>query len=1222
MTPTSQLYCHLLTTAVVLLGLSSCTNTTHSPFPEKELSYAQPVTIPLKFSTEKKLNWDTSGNGVIKPFIKPLDMEALPSGVFDSTGFKPLPQKPVDIHFDFNQLPDTTFNLDNIASTPLHFKTSLLPPPQSIKASWPGVHKNNSLALYELGPSQGLPSKFVTSLVKDKNGLLWIGSGEGIYCYNGEYVKTIFPGPFNQAPLGMMEDNIGNIWFADWGRLGMIDPRKGTLSLSSQIGALQNTICKIIKDDNGRLWFARSNFKGIVLVDPASKTFKTIDQTKGMPLLDGYTTDVLEDEDKNIWTTTSPGGVIIISPKKNKIKFLNKSNGLGSDTTATLTKDNNGKIWIARWPGTLDVVDIKNSNLRHYGSGGFINAFPITLSCDDKGRIWMGKTAGLEIIDPETNNLRFVDQTLGLSGNYVSSCTMDNRKRMWVATIAGLNMIDQHAESVNPFNKQVTSLMQDGVGNLWVATQKGVSVINFQKKTIKYLSSSHGLSNDFIQSFTNTNGNIIISTNGGYNIIDPVRKTIERTSKKEGLVYDTVYNAFKDKAGNIWLTGPNNGIDVVNINQKGILHVDANGGLSDNNIQDSKQDANGQIWLATNNDGVDIIDPVNNTVKYLNDQPGLKERSNKVLLIDKRGLIWIGTGKGIYVVDTKKNTLTHITTKEGLTDNKVLSLLEYNGTIAAGTNNKITLITAPTQPGQDWKIAPLQYSEGLSKQTNSWASDAITSKGQYLWGDVELTIINELKPYSDTATTFITGMTVMTKPQYFIEKPILKEKDTLWAGDKYYTKDKTLANTGYAGDNGLTWDSVTGPYNMPVNLTLPYHQNYIQFQFAQAHTGRQDNTDYCYILEGIDKNWSAVTTNPYSENYLNLPPGKYTFLVRSKNLNGKWGQPAVLSFTITPPWYKTWWAYTFYILVAIGFLRAYIVFRSRRLKKENRILEEKVALRTQQLQQSIEDLKETQAQLIQSEKMASLGELTAGIAHEIQNPLNFVNNFSEVSVELADELKNEIKKLPIEEEKKSELESLINDLVQNQEKINYHGKRADTIVKGMLQHSRNSSGIKEPTNINALADEYLRLSYHGLRAKDKSFNATMATDFDESLPLVNVVSQDIGRVILNLITNAFYSVSEKKALYKNQEGQYEPVVSVSTKKLPAAVEIRVKDNGMGVPQKVLDKIFQPFFTTKPVGKGTGLGLSLSYDIIKAHGGELRVETKEGEGAEFIIQLPA
>jgi signal transduction histidine kinase len=263
---------------------------------------------------------------------------------------------------------------------------------------------------------------------------------------------------------------------------------------------------------------------------------------------------------------------------------------------------------------------------------------------------------------------------------------------------------------------------------------------------------------------------------------------------------------------------------------------------------------------------------------------------------------------------------------------------------------------------------------------------------------------------------------------------------------------------------------------------------------------------------------------------------------------------------------------------------------------------------------ALTELKAAQTQLIQAEKMASLGELTAGIAHEIQNPLNFVNNFSEVSSELVDEMNEELDKGDL-----TEARAIASDIKQNLERIGHHGKRADSIVKGMLEHSRSSSGEKQPTDINKLADEFLRLAYHGVRAKDKGFNVTLKTEFDESIGLVNTVSQDIGRVLLNLINNAFYAVDEKRSSQRDE--LYEPTVSVSTKKVDHMVEIVVADNGNGIPEKIMDKIFQPFFTTKPTGQGTGLGLSLCYDIVKANGGEIRVSTTEWEGARFVMSIP-
>jgi two-component system, NtrC family, sensor kinase len=294
------------------------------------------------------------------------------------------------------------------------------------------------------------------------------------------------------------------------------------------------------------------------------------------------------------------------------------------------------------------------------------------------------------------------------------------------------------------------------------------------------------------------------------------------------------------------------------------------------------------------------------------------------------------------------------------------------------------------------------------------------------------------------------------------------------------------------------------------------------------------------------------------------------------------------------------------LLGMIGFIMVIAIILLR-----NNFHKQKV---NRQLEQTLTDLKSTQAQLIQSEKMASLGELTAGVAHEIQNPLNFINNFSEVNKELIEEMEQEIDNGSTEK-----LRSIAVDIKRNEEKIIHHGKRADAIVKDMLQHSHSSTGSHMPTDINALADEYLRLAYQGLKAKDKSFDVTIQTNFNPIVGFIDIFPQDIGRVLLNLYYNAFYAVAERK---KQHPDGYEPRVSVSTKKNNGKFEIRVKDNGNGIPQKVFDKIFQPFFTTKPTGQGTGLGLSLSYDIIKAHKGEIKVETKEGEGSEFLIQLPS
>ena len=400
-------------------------------------------------------------------------------------------------------------------------------------------------------------------------------------------------------------------------------------------------------------------------------------------------------------------------------------------------------------------------------------------------------------------------------------------------------------------------------------------------------------------------------------------------------------------------------------------------------------------------------------------------------------------------------------------------------------------------------------------------------------------------------------------------------------------------------------------------ISLRYFENTITVETINVDFYSKGKGKFRYKL-GESADWVYPPNNIIF--YNNLSPGNYDLIMQASNENGFFGPDITLHIHIKPPWWQTWWAYSLFAVALASLLWAFIQYRSRALKAKNIQLEEKVVHRTKELKHSLEELKETQTQLIQREKMASLGELTAGIAHEIQNPLNFVNNFSDLNSELIAEMKEELSRGNFEEAK-----VIANDLQINEKKINHHGKRADAIVKGMLQHSRASTGVKESTDVNALADEYVRLSYHGMRAKDKDFNASMETNFDSQSGKINIIPQDIGRVLLNIYNNAFYAVNAKQKL---QGESFKPTVSVSTHLLsspdgsPETVEIRIRDNGMGIPQKVIDKIFQPFFTTKPTGEGTGLGLSLSYDIItKMHGGQLMVDTRDGEYAEFIIRLP-
>ncbi|HXL56264.1 MAG TPA: ATP-binding protein, partial [Chitinophagaceae bacterium] len=592
--------------------------------------------------------------------------------------------------------------------------------------------------------------------------------------------------------------------------------------------------------------------------------------------------------------------------------------------------------------------------------------------------------------------------------------------------------------------------------------------------------------------------------------------------------------------------------------------------LSSNSVISLAEDHDNKIWVGTAK-GLNKL----NDDKF---QHYLKDLLVKSVFVDATGVIWAGTGTGLYRYDSKTKNFSGYSNSGFGQRNNVLHIMEDNKqNLWVSTSNSIVKIS---KARDSVKVYDERY--GIHHNVFLFSDNLIAPNGELFFGDLH-------------------GYYAFF-PEQLKDDPISMQLN--------FTSFKLGSTEIKPGNEAVLRTAVWETKEIELN----YKQNDFSFEFAAISYKSAQPPKYMFKLENYDNDWHSIGTDRKAY-FFSVPPGKYIFHVRAVNGEGLSAERQ-MAIVITPPWWKTWWAYTIYILSFIAALWSFIYYRSIALRKKNRVLEEKVAHRTSQLQQSLENLRATQQQLIQQEKMASLGELTAGIAHEIQNPLNFVNNFSEVNTELIDELEQEAGKGNLEEVK-----AIANDIRENEQKINHHGKRADAIVKGMLQHSRTSSGQKELTDINALVDEYLRLAYHGLRAKDKTFNAKFETDFDNSIEKISIIPQDIGRVLLNLFNNAFYAVSEKQ---KTADENYKPLVTVATKSPSPLekgwVEVIVTDNGNGIPKKVVDKIFQPFFTTKPTGEGTGLGLSLSYDIIKAHGGQITVETKEGEGSTFIVHL--
>ncbi|WP_373395750.1 triple tyrosine motif-containing protein [Algoriphagus halophilus] len=552
---------------------------------------------------------------------------------------------------------------------------------------------------------------------------------------------------------------------------------------------------------------------------------------------------------------------------------------------------------------------------------------------------------------------------------------------------------------------------------------------------------------------------------------------------------------------------------VVNVNEQNVEII-----IQDANISDIEMGEK-YIWIASANAGVTRIDPETNSVKYYTSDPLDPTTLSNTQVFDVmeyNGQLWMATYGGINILDIATDEITYYTEQDGLPTNFIETVLPgENGEMWFSTQNG--LIQMMQSEALD-KVTFINYNEddGLGGDSFiSLAADKTREGNFYFGGDHGL-------------TTFSTVASNKIPPSVIISNLLISNLSVYEMGE----------------NSPLEMDLLSSD-----EISLQYDQNDLSFEYAALHYANPTKNQYAHMLEGLDQDW--IYDNRNFASYTNLEPGTYIFKVIASNAYGIWNEEGKnLQITILPPWWKTWWAYLIYLLIAIGIIAAvFALFRKRIQLKEREKTRLKEIAHAKEIEKAYAELKSTQNQLIQSEKMASLGELTAGIAHEIQNPLNFVNNFSEVSSEMLDELHEELEKGELEEVK-----LLASEIKGNLNKITHHGKRADSIVKGMLEHSRTNKGEKEITDLNALADEFVRLSYHGLRAKDKTFNSDFILKLDPDLPNLYVVASDIGRVVLNLVNNAFYACSERSRSSGKENGKsgsndYHPEVVVSTRKV-------------------------------------------------------------------------
>ena len=1046
----------------------------------------------------------------------------------------------------------------------------------------------------------------ITALFADASNTLWITTRNGVYKYNPSSGTFKIIKEYNEDQLNgwnqwnsILKDPEGNIWIANNYRgilkFGGITDRYEEISIAGKVKMSGHgyiyTLTQFMIDRSGIFWFGSREF-GLLKYNPVNKPFSFYahDDTNPRSISPNGVYGILASRVKPgvVYVGTRGNGINILDPKKQtfeKITFKAAGDQFGG-SARSISEADDGSLWLGTWGDGLIKLDKNYKEVKRYkyepkNSNSISNNQVRVIKPDKQGRLWIGTNSGLNIFDPQSGKFQRVSSKL--TRNYPNHLVTEMERLILSNQKVGIidQVVDNQILSVPVEIKIAGTYLVMAVGE---GTDGSMADYGWIENDAKDTVWRFNLDRSFYAGGAGKNRVVIESLT-----LQPGKYTLHYKTD-DSHSYGKWNEPGPDQTSlyGIALVKPENQNQLQSF-QAPLTQQKEELTISGTNIFDIEIDDK-YAWVSSSGDGLNKIDITTNKVtEYKNDPANENSPSSNVIqdiFKDSRGIIWLATTEGINKFNPNTKTFTRYTETDGLPTNLMMAIQEGdNGEMWFASQNGLTQMVTNEALG---KVTFINYnsSDGLGGETFLNLTSARAADGRFYFGG------------DHGLTTFSSISANKTPPALIISNLFIANKSVLEMGDESPLKTSLLDAK---------------------EITLSYQQNSLSFEFSALHYANPQKNQYAHMLKGYDKDW--IYDNRNFAAYTNLDPGKYEFIVRAANAYGIWNEEGKsLQIIILPPWWRTWWAYAAYILAFGLVIYSTDRFMRRRIKlRERERSREKELEQAKEIEKAYTELKATQSQLIQSEKMASLGELTAGIAHEIQNPLNFVNNFSEVNTELIDEMNAELDKGDINEAK-----AIAIDIKQNLEKINHHGKRADAIVKGMLQHSRSSNGVKEPTDINALADEYLRLAYHGLRAKDKSFNATMKTDFDASIGKIDVTPQDIGRVILNLITNAFYAVNEKKQL--NIPG-YEPIVSVSTSRSLSSgngrgeIEIKVIDNGNGIPQKVLDKIFQPFFTTKPAGQGTGLGLSMSYDIIKVHGGELKVQTKEGEATEFIIRLP-
>jgi signal transduction histidine kinase/ligand-binding sensor domain-containing protein len=1083
----------------------------------------------------------------------------------------------------------------------------------------------------QLSGSNGITLGKINSITRDRHGVMWFSdqTNRGIVRYDGNTMTRYQQDPKNpNSPGGaypeyLYADLEGNIWIGYYG-MGFDVFNYETNSFThfrhnpEDIESLSNdTVSAVLIDHLGNIWIGTNG--GLNLFDKPTGKFthyKHIENDSSS-LSCNEIRALYEDSDGTLWVGTGlpwdlndEGGLNRFNRETGTFtRFMHDENNptsLRDNKVRAIYEDKNGTLWIGTRGDGLHTLDKITGKIKHFpyqeNNTDVIqrpevkSAFDhITFITEDAaGYMWIGTLDnGILRYNPGKNeSTHFTSATASSSGFHDNSTWQvfsSDDGLFWVSTqenrLYRVDLYTNHFPHQSIDSSLVIDFLEES-GYLWFATGNGL--VKKQRNSDKMQifrnnpQDPGSISNDIVLKLLKSQqGTLWIGTQNGLNRYEPYRQTFKKyfhdPHDPTSLSSSDIGSIYEDHEHNLWIGTFGGGLNKFNPKDgKSVRYMPTRGdtnSISSDYVVDILPDDFGKLWLATlSYGGINRLNIRTGEFQHYLPQVNIWD-----LYEDSEGTLWAGGVEGLFRYNRKLDMFIPLNEPEsGFNVTNIGSVAEdkYQN-LWMTSENSIYRYNRNTENllrfGEENNIKPGTLTGTMKKLANQ----------EFLFG----TLYGYYSLNPDNI-----NVPVITPKIYY---------KNIWVNGQLIKPAETSL--------------LTEPLSETQEIQLNHNQNVFSIDLASIYYGNPANINTYYKLENYDDNWRELISQGQVY-YFNIPAGTYKFLTKSVNReNGIWVEKS-LAVSIDLPWWKSWWAYVAYIIIFIsGILIVHSLQRQHVLRVERARTHKRELVQARKIEKAYQELKATQAQLIHSEKMASLGELTAGIAHEIQNPLNFVTNFSEISNELVEEMKEELAKgnLQLANE-------IAGNVKENLEKINHHGKRADAIVKGMLQHSRTGSGIKVPTDINVLADEYLRLSYHGLRAQNKSFNADYKTDLDAALPKVNIIPQDIGRVLLNLINNAFYAVEQNNL--KKEDG-YKPLIIVRTGLQNGSIEIKVEDNGPGIPAEIKDKIFQPFFTTKPTGQGTGLGLSLSYDIVKAHGGDLKVTSKNGGGSIFILTLP-